>query len=581
MKKLFLLSCTIFLLVPLFAEDSPFSSVVQPTSNTFNATQGIMSSDADKFMDVADFSTLGKESILFLGLEDGTVDGGYAASYNNLYLGVYYKGYVVDLDGLDSTPGTPQNTTNHKLTTEVETDPIFDDTYTQIGEIETETTYYGDDPTNRNEFDTKEYNVGAVILGFGNIGVQLSFEQNLSSKEAAYDSGFNYNQDKEVVVSEYDASGNLLYRDSTEIDGTKKWSEMIPAISVGSTIATDSITIKPRLNFAYKMNQDNGEAEETSFTTVTGTGRTIEGMSDVTAYSYNSLNQSEDASVLDGDISAEFVLDKGDSVITFGIGYGLNKPLYKNSYDGQDGDSESVDGTSWYSYENSYDFTNGPGIIEQTEAYSYGIDEITEITHTINPMVKMTKDVTDRLTLGAKLRADVTLWSKTTESSSMTYATVTSTDSTDTSNSNNYTTEKVTTNPVSEEEESSMSIIPVLDLGMQYQLIPSRLTLNAGVAYTIPGYTKTASKETNSGYWNQTTTTTYADGTESSSYTEMITNSVTNTETNSVDWTSLALDVNAGLMFNITDDVRLDLLMNSGTTSVDSTTFTTQLVISK
>ena len=556
-KSLLLLLCTAFLIASLFSEE-----IATPTSKTSTASAGIFSTDVDNFMSVHGFSEI-NDSFLFLSLENSDPQVGYGKVFNFGYLGFYYDGYMVDHNGA--------------LKTEVVTDPILDSDFNRLGEIVTTTTTYSDGSDT-----TDEGNTGSILFGLGTLGIQLAFKQETAQEDYEYNSIFFYSTDKEYSECQYDADGNLIYKTYDSNDGENFSGSLKPALTVGTVIETDSLTIKPKLNVSFDFFRSNGTGSEKAYKTSLGTGNTVEGIDDIIAYDSRATEWNSNRNILDAIVASDIELKNG---ITVGVSYGLNKPFYSNTYTGTGGSEKTVNGTAQSYSETQYDFTTD-GVTAVSETYDYNYTEFSQIMHNIDLSVSTSKDLSERFTVGGKLKVGTEIYSRDRKYVSGYQILLTSTDNNDSTSTNNYTNETTYESAATVNENSYLMITPVLNLGMQYELIPSKLTLNAGVVYSLPQYTNKTTTSYIEGHSTTYIENTNSDGTVDTTYSAAgVEGTRTGTETKELNWDAFEYSVSAGMSFALTESAVLDLLManvgGSMPNTIYASAFTAQIVFSK
>ena len=589
MKKfLFLLLCTNLLLVPLFAEEAPFRSMVQPESNTFNSSGGIFETDVDKFLDVASFSEIQGDKVLFLGGTTDQLEAGFAGSLGSIYLGGYYSGSIIG-KYVDLGPWNPPG--KQELTTDVTTDHIYDGNMTIIGKTVTT------DISQNGSFVTETSNTGAVFMGLGSMVFSLGVYQNGNLKSEAFntpgipltDIGSamdllksvtgNNSVDNSTIV--YNSDGDILSEISEVYsDGVNNTSSIYPLLSWGAALNLGSMVMKPRVSFAFGIDGDTSDQTRSYYEMTNVEGLPVyDEMAGISAYEKDVFSYGASRYNINPEASVEFVIDKNDSLVSFGVGYKLAMYLYNNGYTDIDGTDQTVSGIASTYTTTEYTTT---GILNSNETVTdaFQIDEKSEFVHSINPMVKMSKSISDRLTIGGKLRAPVTITSTSGMDSGKVQETVTYTDNL---NPMNNTTTVTTLNYTGDTTAvMELDIAPEVSVGLQFDIVPDKFILNSGFTYHVPSYYSKTEDVTKSGFNTRTVEETYADGTVDTTYSSNEGAARDEKQITTQSWDDMSFDVSAGLTMNISEGYSLDLnMVYSGVNVIAIYAFTAQFVISK
>jgi hypothetical protein len=493
------------------------------TSNTSAATAGNIKTDVDNFVSTRDFGSVEfDKAFLFGQVSPSIFDLGYARRFGSVYLGANFIGSLTNnsIRSADTTVITTNNSSGVPITT-----------------VSTQTT---ESVSGEDALTVTNNNLDVLIglgLGFGNLGIKVGFSENLSTTVTPYRDINNGNITTNFNdVTEY-ANGDKTiaseYTDYSYLSGN-----MTPKVAVGTAISLGSLVIKPELTAAIGINPD-----KTSYSRIT---------SQYTVNGYTTGGNSGEYERDYGYIRPNINLDVGvDFSPTFGVGlaYGIGFNVYN-------GDGQTQ--TSKYTYVSQDNATTHNASYTETK----NVIERTDITNTITPSVSWSKDIGDRLKLGFGGKAAVSIR---TRSTSPTF------ESTSTSQyqqksgdvvtyDQSFVSQRVSGSTANPTETTNLDIIPQVNLGIQWQIIPNRFALNAGLGLNVFEFSRNQTITKPAGIQTRTdynaaggVTGVYQTGGSLSSYTDQ--ENVTSTF-----YILQSASPSVGLVFSVTDKFTLDAL---------------------
>jgi hypothetical protein len=250
---------------------------------------------------------------------------------------------------------------------------------------------------------------------------------------------------------------------------------LTPVISVGAALPLGGWELKPRLDLGFGFNfGGNG----TSANQNTGTG----------SYVYESYRTANGVDI--ARTKTEYTANRLTLNPMFSLGADLD--LAPNI-----GPSLTVDG-GFYLRGDDYGVTNKTTtyidptqtqVLETKNAFS----EYSAFEFVVKPAYRYALSLGDKVDLGLKGGLDVTISNGLSKPDT---STVTTQKYTYPNPAGNYTQTARVYNAGNKEEESSWGIAPQAAAAVQFNAIPSRLTLNAGVGLTLPGFSTTETKIT-------------------------------------------------------------------------------------
>ncbi len=266
--------------------------------------------------------------------------------------------------------------------------------------------------------------------------------------------------------------------------------------------------------------------------------------------------------------------------------YNLSLPLYSNDYFDGSGNLSTVSGTAISSKKVEYAYqginsANGSDITSTTTTSSSSISEISSMTHTVSPAVKISAKISERVVFAARYTPTVSISNReTVTTAETTTAETTAKESfrngTDSGSWDETTT---TTNPVATVARDSMSFTNTIDFGSQIHIIPQKLRLNLGGRMINTVGTWTTLKTTKKGLSVTTTTGEFLDGDARTPTTTVNSVSIDN---QGQEWTSnggFSAVYTTGLTWFVDEMVDLDLSLTNGADIWAPSNWTLQLNI--
>jgi hypothetical protein len=540
-KVLALVAITVIgLAMPLSAQ--PFF----PVSNQNGATAGVFGTDVDNYLNVNNYGDVIFEKWFgYLGGNPlGIFNLGYATKFSNIYLGTFYEGNIFKTETRETT----------KLTTNW-------NTALQQMLSKTDEKTYGRTATNA------ENHISALI-GVANMGIQVGFYENITT----FNTPYNADRDGTSTVTT-NQNGSITYSGNDSLSYEESEKDLIPYLQWGMKLNLGSNTLAPRIVVAVDFNED--KLIDKYYTS----GRTeyqgkIVGTEDITReghnYGYTDLVISA---------GADYYLN--DSMY-IGVDYLLNTGIFDRSFDDA-GRSGSVKGIISYSGNNTT--TNYYNRTEKSDSVGISVKELNYMSHTIVPALWKEwkgEKFGENLKLGVLVQVPITIENTSNNSYSDTWVTTETAYNDDINKQYNRTTiEKIHT-AGDKEETSVLNIAPIVGVGVTYDLIPKKFTVNAGINVKVPSFSSKSTVTSQNGVnkylaGGVTYANSYYEKTEmgygSNKYTASETLEVADptpvedevyTETI---WTGLRGSIAGGFVFSFNDNFALDLLAKTDLTT--------------
>ena len=513
--------CFAMLLTSVFAE-----------SNTAKSTAGVFTNDIDYFNNVNQYTKLEMEKWFgYAGIRRDDLDLGYATKLGSLYLGAEYKGKLLSQNGF---------TDRISVTTE----PVFDGP-TEIARITTTNKTY-----NAGQLFTE--NTGAVLVGFGNMGIKFSVGQWGTSDKSIVD-GASYNTLTYYWETENTAAQTKTVKEYTDIVSTT--GRVAPKLEWGMDLDLKGMLLSPRA--AVRVIIDNKKDAYKYSETNTFAGST-DGIDQIE----RSYLMSAAFIGINPTIGADLALVKTEEKqVILGLGYELNLPIYVTSYFDAENAKLSAKGT----VTGSRTVTVNETMTAKTTTIVWSANgtEISKMTHRLRPSVKTTFVVTDRLNLGASAAIGLGfITNKDTAFSLSGNKTIVDSKSQNPVLSSTTTVE--TTGQKTITDTTTIEFKPVLATGLQYQIIKDKLRFNSGLNVNLPQLTSTKTLVTQPD--PGTIKTNEVDGNGTVIVDTVITNGTARTETSTetTKWTTLAATFTAGLTWDLTPKAAFDVGLNAG-----------------
>ncbi|MDR1352758.1 MAG: hypothetical protein LBK05_05685 [Treponema sp.] len=467
-------------------EDIPAETAVYaPHSGTYRATGGTINSDVDVFMSVLDFKSVKMRSwFSYAGVDEKGINLGYAVKFTSAYLGISYGGSLID--------ELVRRITNQDILTLQKRDEIKKDA---SGTVTTPELVSSDGK--KIEGITTSENTLGLIFGTGIFGLKLGFTAFLEGREIATD---------------------IVEEDAFE-------SSLKPSLELGWNFPVGSVRTKIAIRGAYDMHQYISKTGENSYYM---SGASNIGQSSVRKEAYYDFTEPS------GGFTLGFEFGLGENTrAEFDLIGDMAYRIYRSNE--QDGVS-----TVWK-------ITDNPNSSTPAERNTnIAAPEIFDLRISGNPVFAFTNDISNRLTIGAKINLLIGYNIFTIAQSR--------------SNSVIADGEELIT-PVSETEigDTRFSITPTLSLGTSFTLWPDHFSMHAGFGINLFSFseTKLVHTETKAGGPSVETTDTVR-------VLDLPTTSIT-----------------AGLTLNLTTDLALDLLAITSGLDVDATKLTILLTFKR
>lgn len=499
------------------------------SSSTNTATAGVFTTDADKFMEPADYSTLDMDKSLFFAEYNENLGLGFAKKLGSLYLGTYYTGNVLRLD-------------NPSDSIEVmTTDALLDG---QLAGTTTETVH----STNSSFKNT--YNNFSVLIGLANMGFELGVWENFRFSDKMDENNDrkseNTRDGSKVVSSEY--------TDISLVQG-----RLSPSLDWGMRLPVGNMTLKPQVSLNAAFDLSSEEYTNTTYTEAFGVKTT-----QAVAVTKNALGSMSPSAYIG--LAIESTGKKG-SKNEFYVGYMGEKPIYSNEYTNAFGVKETVDGTAESkTTTSSTTGVDGNGSFNETKVdVSGSVKEITEFNNFGHIGFKTNKDFNEKVAYGFSARiavnygtsTEVDTW-KSTKKISQTY------DSPSVAGNNNYVQEDTYSNSPRTTKTTILQVIPTIATGLKFQAIPGVLSFNAGVSVDVSPFVRSLQTITKDSFEQQKTVRTFSNGQVQNWM--WVSDNATREEAQNLqyDWDVYNASAAAGLTLTVTPNVVVDTALTSG-----------------
>jgi len=550
------------------------------TSNTKLATSQMYSTNVDNFLSVDGFMGVPlKDWFGYVSYDNNYFATGYARRIGDIYLGLYYNGYLL------STASNPAEETT------VATSLTVDGTNTVVGKTVTSSTQWMQSPTEETSNNIK------VLLGLDRMGFKLGFDQYSYSRPDRWGTGnmpstglsgwtslFSHGSGSQIdsQTEIMDSGGDVISRTVTRYeDGLDTEGYMKPSIQWGGlTMNVGSMTLKPDVTLLIELYNDTFMAGYLNYSQVPGEDNpSFQGVSDLVD-TYIERYSGFGNSYLGLDATFNFSLDlasKGDATQNASLSYQLQTKFHSNPYQDQNGKDQSVGGSAaWYeSY--TYDtMTTGTTL---TTLRAYEIQEKSNGSHIITPSYTYGNKLGERISFAFKAQLPTTLELSSTETSGMVKEVVTVVDF-DGDPASNYVQTINKTYEGNTVESFGLTIAPTVEAGLQYNLFPN-FTLNSGLTVTIPRLYNLTTTTTKPGFNTRTVRLVNADGSVTTDeYSDELTASRSESQSELGDWNPLSAAVSAGFAWNMGEGLELDARMNMpGNFRIDTATITVLLSV--
>lgn len=456
--------------MPLAAQNiDPYAlgSAQTLTSISKTATATVFSTDVDNYINYHKYSSVKFDS--WFGFitgkpysandPTGWLSTGYARHFGSLYLGTWYQGNIY------------QNTSGGDKT--VTLTPRYDND-SQILEQTTKTTAYTEgwiNTTNQIEF----------LIGVAGQGIKLGFYESLAINENDGKPGQN--------ETEIDLKNGFVQYQYMVDEYTVKKGTLKPYLGWGTNIAVAGGNLMPYLDVSMDVYNDTQVNNYRDYSKLHGKKQNDEKTSVGEGWNNGYLRPV-------GIVGAKFDLAKKETIqTTLELKYKLDMFLYGNDYEATGYKGDSVNGTvKWWGIGGNDGYVNRTTkYLNRTETQTQltlDITEITNTTHTVTPIYKITGEPADGFRVGFIAQVPLKFQSQSSKNYTDEYN-ITENKYTD-GTKDKYS--KTTHTNVSNTETSTLGAQLDLKLGASYKLIPDRFTINAGISATPANFTQTVTK---------------------------------------------------------------------------------------
>lgn len=533
----------------VWAQTDPTEVKESPESPTNIATRGLVSTEADQFMNVLDWSQVKFDKVFtYAGFQQKvstppTVDNnlinlGAAFKAGPVYIGSWYQGK------LGVITGNKQKT--EKLTLELNSDG------TKINNKKLVT------DTQKNTDHRADHNLTALV-GFGNIGINLGYARTGQNKSGTY-----YGTAlKQNTITENSNDPHTIDKTEYSDKGFVNAARHGTLVGFGMNIALGKMTLSPKASLNVDVVQDSHYGLEKK-TIKTGVQDTVT----------NTVQAKGDGFVKIGG-KAGVGLSLGDAFnSTFDFTYDFDARIFNKAYTDLDKKKHKVKGMyNVIKDEHKVESNNG-GNKKETRTIDMDTTEKTFLKNTITVDYKMQKDLTDRVSLfaGAKLPLEINANIEVaTTGNSWSLTTTTPINPSD--SHKKEIKEVIVKNPSKKTNTTTIVINPEITAAVSYAAVPNRLFLNLGTKiapFGNNGYNTTITKETwNSAVKETTTITTYPNKYKPDTTTVQVENTTTTTPPASSkdskynvthSYSNAVVELNGGLRWNVVENFAFDLV---------------------
>jgi len=516
------------LAMPLGAQPS------SPVSNQNLATAGVFGTDVDSYMDVNYYGDVNFGKWFgYLGADtSGIFNLGYATNLKGIYLGTYYSGNIFKTETNETT----------RLTT------TWDPNLQQLLTREDEKTY-GRTTTNTN-------NHIAALIGVAGMGIQVGFYENITTYNTPYNAVRN--DGKSTITQNLD--GSITYTNNDSISYEESEGDLMPYLQWGMKLKVGSYTLAPRVGVIVNF------AEYKLIDKYYASGRTEYQGKIIGTEQINRNGHNYGFFGLGVGVGADLYLS--DSMYV-GLNYALGMDIYNQDF-GDAGGSGSVKGTiSWAAADNYSTINRYIDRTVKNNNVKIDITEQSSMRHIITPAFGNEKALGDNLKLGVLVQLPVKITSGYASSYTDEWTTSETTFTDVTNYQNNTTTITRDHTAGNKTEFSELEISPTVGVGVSYDLIPKRFTVNAGISVNVPSFTSTSVATSMNGVDSTYTKTEVGYGSGKHTTNENLTVTDPSTITDSVQtitsWSGLSGSIAGGFVFSFNDNFALDLLAKTDT----------------
>lgn len=475
------------------------SFVMAQTSNTSKSTAGVFGNDTDSFMDVNSWSDVAPQNFFgTLGYSNGHLNLGAAKNIGNFYFGTY----------LDGNLGF--NFNNQKKQQEFSSESTETNTASLNSENRKSNIFSEGNIFNER---TSDFDI-SLLMGIGkNLGIKAGFAYKGDSNTLKYE----YEKEESNTTTIKTTTTNTTTNSTSESESENvKQQSITPAIEVGYNVGVGNVFLKNRGYFSVDIEQNYEKTYDSTLAAQTP--------------------------------------ERNDTISTFNFGAGTTVVFpEKNNI------SQELSGLLSFSF---YNKNNNSNKTENNSIKNYTIDitttdiAIKKSGTSLNfyPSYKVSYNKIERLKLGAKISCPISAKFDRIETKTNIYKEF------EQKETYTYTGLEENENTVNKVYDNRLSFTPALNLGLQYQAIPEKLTINVGARVSSPtlkaSFTGDKTDITNK-------TTSYTDKT-SKNYTNE--NKTSSENTKSSTWTGAdatgTLSLSTGFTYRLAKTVDFDCSYN-------------------
>jgi hypothetical protein len=520
-----------------------------PTSNQNKATAGVFGADVDNYMNVDNYGDVNFNK--WFGYLGGSTNGvfnlGYATRFggksgegesgggNGIYLGTYYTGNLF-------TTGTDETT---RLTTTW--DPVLQQLLTKADEKIYTWTYT----------DTNN-NIAALVGLTGlNMGIKVGFYENMRT----FNTPYNVNRNGTSTVTQ-NVDGSITYSNNDSLSYELSDGNMMPYLQWGMKLKVGSYNLLPRAYAGVNFSEDKFIDDYYGANRTEYQGNFI-GTENIQRRGYD--NGYTGLTIGAG---ADFYLD---DTMYVGLDYYLGTNIYDRSFSAI-GKSVSVKGTiNWNNANNNSTKNDYFDRTVKNDSAQIAVSEQSNMNHFITPVFgKEWKEKLfgENLKLGILVQLPMSITSRTVSNYTDAWTKNETVYKNTNDLQNNTTTITEAHTAGTKTETSEFNISPTVGVGVSYDLIPKKFTLNAGINVNVPSFTSTSTVTSRNGVDSNYTKTEIGYGSGKYTSNETLTVTLPGTIVDSVRtqtrWYGLSGSLAGGFVFSFNDNFALDMLFNYG-----------------
>ena len=323
-----------------------------------------------------------------------------------------------------------------------------------------------------------------------------------------------------IINKTYDASGNELQENGSVYDqDTYNTSIYGGGLFYGNNwTAANNFKFKAYIGGNFNYFNNVGQGGLTSYSqNFSASMPALGGYSNASYYDYLKSNTAASYLQLTPILMANVDIPVGKDTFTTQIWYQLDAPIFSNSYNDQNGASQTG-GVATYSSEttvtiNSVAPPSGSYDTKTTITNGYTNDNINLLTHWIKLNIQYKKSVSDTIAVGINFKPVLELSNETQTISSQSLSTVTYSNNNLTADpSNDYVQKTTIVSPTTSLTNYNYTLSSKINLATQVTLVPDVFILNASATITPPGLSLTGTTQSTQTQGYQTIVKTMGNG---------------------------------------------------------------------